>query len=175
MGCRAANRPKRPQSVERMRRLATLLLLLFCAQAHGAWQTQTEADPMGRGVRTWTATLSVNRLNFGFPYRGGSRGRLTLRRGPTQVNPTDVMLEISRGQFLCGIDGCSIAARFDEDAVIEFKADSPSDGSSDTLFIKPPQDFVERLKTARKLKIEAEYFQAGRRVLEFNAGGLKWD
>lgn len=55
----------------------------------------------------------------------------------------------------------------------------PSDGTTDMLFIKTPtfrhlRGFVSDIKAVNRLRIEAEFFQEGRRVFEFDVAGLQW-
>jgi hypothetical protein len=56
---------------------------------------------------------SDKQLSFGFPYNGGSTGKLTLRISPKYGR--DVILEIEKGQFLCSsFDRCAVHVKFDK-------------------------------------------------------------
>lgn len=115
---------------------------------------------------------SLNEVNFDFPYRGNQRGTLTLRIHPKYGK--DVMLSIDKGQFLCGIDDCTVSVRFDEGKAQNFSAVGPSDHSTTTLFIRGYDRFVAATKKAKHVYIEAQFFQQGTRVFEFDVADLKW-
>lgn len=48
----------------------------------------------------FASTVSINTIDFDFPYNGGSKLILTLRKRGSEV---DVMVSITKGQILCGI------------------------------------------------------------------------
>ena len=85
---------------------------------------------------------------------------------------TDVILGISKGQF----NGQYVSVKFDDNAAKKYKAYSADDGSLDVLFIDNAKDFIAKAKTAKTIKIEAEFYQEGNRVFTFTADKpLKWE
>jgi hypothetical protein len=137
-----------------------------------AWQYDTSDDEMGRG-KIKTATLeSTNEFEFDFPYADPQRATLMLRKHPKYGN--DAILSVEKGQFLTGINGTSVEVRFDSGKAREYKALEPEDHSTTAIFIERFEDFVARAKKAKKVRIEASFFQEGSRVLEFDVAGLKF-
>ncbi|MEZ4380403.1 MAG: hypothetical protein R3A79_03590 [Nannocystaceae bacterium] len=125
------------------------------------WRYAVRDDPMG-GQIAFAKVLSRNTFEFDFPYAGEQRASLTIREG----KGTDVILAVERGQFTCFM-GCAVQVRFDDGAAERWRAVGPSDHSTQSLFLRREAAFVKRLKGARVVRIEAEFFQEGRRVLEF--------
>ena len=124
---------------------------------------------MGR-KRSFAAVVSTNTLDFDFPYSGTQHGRLTLRK----KSSTDVYVTIERGQFLCGIDNCTVNVRFDEGPIRHFTAVPPADQSTTVLFIEDTPSFITQLRKAKTLHIEATFYQEGLTgALEFNVEGFK--
>jgi hypothetical protein len=42
------------------------------------------------------------------------------------------------------------------------------------VFIHDEEKFISQLRNANQVKIEADFYQEGRRVFEFDVGGLDW-
>lgn len=137
------------------------------------WEYHEEQDPMGQGVIKSALVLSTNMVSFDFPYAGEQHGSLLVRSHPRYGN--DIMLGVLKGQFLTGIDGCKILVRFDDNKPAAFWANGPSDHSTTVVFISGYSKFIKSLIQAKKVMIEAPFFQQGNRVFEFNVEGLKWE
>jgi len=137
------------------------------------WNYKKSKDKMGRGIIKNAIVHSMNKLNFGFPYQGLQRASLQLRKHPQYGK--DVILNIQKGQFLCrSYNGCKVSVRFDNRKPIAYRATEPSDHSSTTIFINDYNSFLKRAKKSQKIYIEAEFFQEGTRIMEFNSEGLKF-
>lgn len=135
------------------------------------WNYSEDADQM-RGTVTKVAMIeSTNELGFDFPYHTGNAILLLRKRPEDGLN---VILKVD-GQFTCNSfnDGF-VSVKFDNDPIKKFSCTEPADGSIGTLFIQGERRFVERLRKAKSVTIEAEFFQAGRRQMRFDVGGLKW-
>ena len=66
--------------------------------------------------------------------------------------------------------------KFDYNAAKEYKTSSADDCSLDVLFIDNAKYFIAKAKTAKTIKIEAEFYQEGNRVFTFTADKpLKWE
>ena len=137
------------------------------------WQYADQTDKMGRGTIKFANVSSLNEISFDSPNRGNQHGTLRLQAHPKFGK--DVILMIENGQFICRPDGCQIAVRFDDGKPSNYNA-SLSSGSSDaSLFIHRDYDsFVSSVRNAKKVYIEAQFFQQGTRVFEFDVSGLKW-
>ncbi|MCA9701645.1 MAG: hypothetical protein KC431_29260, partial [Myxococcales bacterium] len=125
------------------------------------WRYNVRDDPMGGAVAT-AAVQSSNSFEFEFPYQGIQHVSLTIRSD----DGTDVILSIEQGQFLCTM-GCSVMVRFDDGPTDRWRAVGPSDHSTESIFLRKESQFLKQLKNARVLRIEADFFQEGKRVLEF--------
>lgn len=143
------------------------------ARAQGLiWNYQDYQDEL-TGKKILTAWVkSENTVTFGFPYQGEQRGRLEFRKHPKYGK--DVLLQIERGQFVCGIDQCTVAVRFDDGAVQQFSAGTPDDNSTETLFIRNYSRFVSQAAKAKRVVISATVYQEGDRAFTFNVSGLDW-
>jgi hypothetical protein len=136
------------------------------------WRYNESTEQMGRGTVKHAQVESLNEVVFDFPYRGEQRGTLTLRSHPKYGK--DVILSIEKGQFICRIDECAVAVRFDDGKPQNFSAIGPADHSTTSLFIRGHDRFVTAAKKAKRVFIEAQFFQQGTRVFEFEIVGLKW-
>jgi len=137
------------------------------------WNYQNSKEKMGRGTIKNAYVKSLNTLSFDFPYQGQQHATLQLRKHPKFGR--DVIISIDKGQFLCNsYRGCKVSVRFDNGKPIRYNAVEPSDHSSTYIFIRNYKSFVSRAKKSKKIYIEAEFFQEGYRVMEFNSEGLKF-
>jgi hypothetical protein len=136
------------------------------------WEFSDSTDKMTSKPIKFARVESLNKLEFDFPYQGGATGTLTIRR---KNGKDDVMLSISKGQFLGNISNRhDVSLRFDEQKPITVSYDNPSDGDSDMIFLGNENRIINELKKASTLKIEVEFFREGNRILEFNVKGFKW-
>lgn len=139
------------------------------------WQYETSKDEM-RGIESkFATTISTNAVNFDFPYNGGSKLILTLRKRGAEV---DVMVAVSKGQILCGIRNCETAFKFDNGVVQPITMSEPESHSSDLLFItydKTKSNTISQLKNSKKLVIEVPFYKEGKKQFTFNVSGLEWN
>jgi hypothetical protein len=137
------------------------------------WDYSELTDEM-TGAKTKLACVeSTNSLAFGFPYDGGSTGTLCLRE---KGSKRDAYVYVSKGQFVCtGYYGCPIQLKFDDGQARHFDAEESDSGDSDILFIMGYGPLLASTRKAKHLKVQAMFFQEGKRVLEFDVAGLKWD
>lgn len=137
------------------------------------WVYNESPDEMGRGVTRTAMTISPNSISFDFPYNEVQYPVLMLRRSPKFG--LDVMVRIDSGQFLCpSYDGCRVNVRFGSGRVQRFGANGPSDHSTNVLFLDNASGFIAALKKAPTVSVEAEFYQAGWRVLTFKTQHLQW-
>lgn len=137
------------------------------------WTYETSKDEMTGKEIYFAATTSLNTLEFEFPYQGGTTFYLYVRNMKGQ---NDVLLTLTKGQFMGSImssEYCRI--KFDDGTVANYTFNSPDDGSSDKIFFDNPGRLISNLKKAKKLMIEAPFFNEGRQVIYFDVEGLKWN
>jgi hypothetical protein len=136
------------------------------------WLYSNEEDKMTSRKMYYAQLTANNELVFDFPYDGGSVATLTIRKKRGEV---DVMLKISKGQFIHDYEGGSIKVRFGNTKPGIYAISKPSDYSSDLVFIDNASRFISNLKKYKKLLIEAEFYNEGIRQMEFDIEGFKWD
>jgi hypothetical protein len=56
----------------------------------------------------------------------------------------------------------------------KFTIGEPEDGTSDLRFIHDNGMFMNQLRVAKSLRIEADFYQEGPQVFEFDVRGLDW-
>lgn len=136
------------------------------------WQYSQTEDKMRNGVTRYATLESDNTVEFDFPYSGGSSASIVLRNGPKYGR--DTMLQISKGQFTCGIEYCAISVKVDNRPIQTFSVSEPSDGSATTLFFNDQGQFLRSFRKAKKVMIEAQFYQEGNRQFTFSPTGLEW-
>lgn len=138
------------------------------------WEYNTSTDEM-RGTSTkYASSVSTNTVNFDFPYSGGSKLILTLRK---TGNDTDVMINITKGQILCDLRGCEVAFKFDDNPVQSISMVEPDSHASDMLFVaydKTEAKIINQLRNSKKLVIEVPFYQEGKKQFTFDVGDLEW-
>lgn len=137
------------------------------------WSYNESTDKMTSKVSYFAKAQSTNKVHFEFPYNGGSTFFLTVRK---KDGGTDVILSISKGQFVGTLsDDSYVRVKFDEEEPVRYSFNGSSSGSSDLIFLENEKRFISKLKKSKKLMIDAEFYQAGRQVAEFDTEGFVWD
>jgi hypothetical protein len=135
------------------------------------WNYVREEDPMTGKVERTASVQSINTVEFAFPYNGTQRGSLYIRRHPRFGN--SVIFRIEKGQLLCpSYEGCTVLVRFDDGEPQSFSAAPPSDHSTETIFIKNYDRFIEKLRTARRVRVSPKVYQEGSVVFSFDVAGF---
>ena len=81
----------------------------------------------------------------------------------------EVLMKVDKGQFMSYDE--YIQVRFDDGEPVRYNINSPQDGSSDTIFIKNATNFITQLQDSSSIKIEAPFYQEGRKVIYFDTAG----
>jgi hypothetical protein len=136
------------------------------------WDYSDTFDQVRNATIYFASLESENTANFDFPYQGGSKLRLSVRWHPQYGQ--EVMLKISKGQFVCGVDDCSGTINFGSGPQI-ISLSEPTDNSSDTLFITDSSEIIDQLKKAKQVVVELPFYQEGNRQFTFEAkAALVW-
>ena len=145
------------------------------------WVYSEHQDEMGRGTTKLAQVVSSNTVRFGFPYEGETHAALQLRKSPQYGRAPgaglyDVMVRVERGQFVSSYTKNFVTVRFDDGELWKFDIVEPEDGATGLLFMRPVdgESFIGELRKAKSLKIEADFYQEGPRVFEFDVRGLDW-
>jgi hypothetical protein len=136
-----------------------------------SWTYSSEKDAVRNATVNYAVITSDNAVQFDFPYNGGSTLRMTIRHDHRGDN---VILDISKGQFVCSVESCSGEMNIDGVAR-HLTLDEAADGSADTLFARGEPGIIKSLKSAKKIIIELPFYQAGNKQYTFTtAKGLVW-
>lgn len=136
------------------------------------WSYDSSFDKMEGDSTFFASTISSNKAQFDFPYEGGSSLILTLRKQP---NNLDVYIRISKGQFNSTYHSSTVSVKFDDDDKQLFGIVESNSGSSDLMFLNSENKFVNRLKTAKTLLIQPDFYNHGSVTFEFDVSDLKWN
>ena len=141
------------------------------ASPDSSWSYTTQKDEVRNATTSYASIASDNKVDFDFPYNGGSTLQMTVRHDHRGDN---VYFTISKGQFVCGIETCGGEMNVDG-AVRHLSLSSSSDGSSDTLFANGEAGIIKALKSGKKIIVELPFYQSGNRPFTFTtAKGLVW-
>ncbi len=135
-----------------------------------SWSYSSDPDDMGKGTIRFASIESTNTLEFKFPYSGKQHATLTIRKHPRHGN--DAIIQIERGQFVCPVSGCSVMVRFDDGESIRYHAAEPADHRTTALFLQPYDKFYVGLAKSKRVRIEADFYQEGSRMVEFDVAGF---
>jgi hypothetical protein len=137
------------------------------------WVYSEDIDKMEGTKQYFGIISSKNKIDFQFPYDGGSSFEITIRNLGKE---NEVLLSVSKGLFMISYDSSeSIKVKFDDNESEYYTYNSPTDGSSDVIFIDNSKRFLKKLKSSKKVLIETTFYNEGNKVIEFDVEGLKWD
>lgn len=134
------------------------------------WIYRDQESAMAKGKELYASLRSANEFELKPPYAGRQRAVITLRHLPSDGD--NALLEIQRGQFVCSFPSCAVQVRFDDGPAKTFKGSVPADYSHTALFLEPHAQLMQSIKTAKLMRVQAEIYQEGAPVLEFNVAGL---
>jgi hypothetical protein len=138
------------------------------------WSYSEDEDKVRGGTTYYARTTSTNSIAQSFPYDSDTTMTIAVRKSPAYG--TDVILTISSGQMMCpSYEGCRGTVRFDSGPAQHVSFNGPADNSSDTVFVEGANQFIAKLKKAKKVTIEKTLYEAGNPQFEFDVHGLKWD
>ena len=137
------------------------------------WNYSNDEDKMSGEQQYFSSTTSINKIDFEFPYDGGSTFRLIIRN---MGRGNEVLMIVSNGQFLTSITSSEKARiKLDGGSVLNYNFRSSNDGSVDVIFFNSSNKLISALKTSKKIMIEVPFYQAGRQIIYFDVEGLIWD
>lgn len=139
------------------------------------WSYSTENDEMTSKPTAFANLKSDNSLSLERPYSGENYGRLIIRKKSGKSE--EVMLSFDQGQSMCRSYSrdCTVTVRFDDAPPATFSGQTPSDGSSTTVFLTPTAKFIAAGKKAKSIKVSLEIYKAGMQIYQFSpAAPLAW-
>lgn len=158
---------QRAEAAQRAQRDAVAAAL---ATEAAKWRYSSSRDEMtGRDMKM-AMIESENTVDFSSPYDGAQHGRLIIRSHPSYGR--DVLLSIEKGQILCpSYDDCTVRVRFDEGKPENWTAAGAADHSSTTVFIRNYSRFLQRMRSAKVVRIQIPVYREGQPAFEFRVGG----
>ena len=136
------------------------------------WRYGEDKDEMTDKITYLAKIESDNRVQFDFPYDGGSTLELVIRR--KKGVSKDVYIKISKGQFnsIYSVGGY-VTVRFDDKPAKKYSISESLTHDSDVRFLSNESQFIKELGTAKVLKIQADFFQEGSRTFTFKVQNFK--
>lgn len=125
---------------------------------------------MQKGTNKFAYVESSNTFNFARPYAGPQPAMLVLRKHVRYGK--DVTIQIKRGQFVCGVQSCTVTVRFDDGSGQKYTATGPADYDSTVLFITPFNKFYASMLKAKRVRIEANFYREGSQTADFDVSGF---
>jgi len=162
------NFPNTPEAVKAKELLPALTAKAEDERTNAAWSYSNDEDGMSGKRIEYAAVRSENTLSLDFPYQGTQYGTLAVRRHPKWGN--EVIVSIEKGQILCSSYECPVRIRFDDAQPVTYNGNEPADNSSETVFL--PYSIAKKLQSAKRVKIEMNFYHNGVQVLEFNVKGF---
>jgi hypothetical protein len=135
------------------------------------WEYSEKEDKMTNKTNYYASIDANELLDFPFPYDGGSTASLNIRKTSTG---NEAILQVSKGQFITDVEGTEVKIKFDSEQPTTFNCSSSSDGSTNVLFINSTNKLIKKLKTAKKIIIQAEFYESGSKEMEFDVTGFTW-
>ncbi|EJJ8280621.1 hypothetical protein NKB77_004416 [Salmonella enterica] len=168
-----------------MKKVATLITgLMFSGVTFSSdWHAYFKNDEMRGTTQRFIKSESDNVVNFGFPYEDGSKMEIVLRskktvlgagKKPDSLPLTEALLIIKKGTFNCNsFNYCHIFVKFDNGKIQKYSMSDPADGSVNVIFFNDSLLFIKNIKAHKKLILEAEFYQSGKKQFKFDFTGLK--
>ena len=134
------------------------------------WVYEKAVNAEGQTVYKASVT-SPNRLEFGFPYTGGSTVTLTLRQ---RADSPTLYLQVSNGEFNRSFQGGTVRIQFDSQPPATYTYSAAENGSATIIFLDAVSKLVEQLKASEKMTIDVVFHHQGSRQIVFRTAGLTW-
>jgi len=135
------------------------------------WSYQTEKDEMTDNSIYIAHITSQDEVELEFPYEGGTYLTLWIRKN---ANKSEAYITSSNGQLYDDINEPVINVRFDQEQPMNFGVLESADNDPTIRFISSADKFISKMKTAKKVKIEVQYYENGKHVYQFNTKGFDW-
>jgi len=138
------------------------------------WEYSSDIDKMTSDTVFDASLPAKEELQLQFPYNGGSVATVNVKK---KGGENSVFLYVTKGQLIAAnaMGNGTIKARFDNDKPEQYSVVGASDYSPNYVFINSESKFIAKMKKAKRLILEAEFFNDGSRQMEFNIEGLSWE
>lgn len=137
------------------------------------WNYYDTEDEMTGEKRYFGECKSTNTIDFEFPYNGGSTMTIVVRN---MNKKNELIVMIDNGQFMSNIgDDEYLRIKFDDEQPMNVSYAGPADHSTEYIFPNNAAKLISKLKTAKKVMLEAPFYNSGRQIGQFNVEGFTWD
>lgn len=138
------------------------------------WRYEEKTDEMTDQKIYFATCVSTNKEEFEFPYNGGSTLSIIIRN---TGNQNEVIFYLSKGimNASMGMGNEYIQIRFDNAKAEKYVYASSANGSLEYAFPSHSQDIINKLKSAKTVKVEVPVFNTARTIFNFNTEGLIWE
>lgn len=135
------------------------------------WEYEDDTDQV-TGKRVSHAVLrSQNLQHLSFPYGGGTRGTLHIRRHPRWG--LDVIFMTSNGQIQCQeYADCRVYVRLDDKPPITLRGNPSGDNDPTVVFLN--SSLVDKIRKSSRAIVSVTMYQEGERTFEFRTKNLHW-
>ena len=137
-------------------------------EEESTWVYETPENEMGEKSNL-ARVMSSNKVNFDFPYNGGSLGSVTFRK---KGNDLSAMFIITKGQIDFDYDGTYARIKFDDESPIKWEISQSASSDSEIAFFENEKKLLEKFKKAKKVVVELPFYQSGNKQFSFNTEGL---
>jgi hypothetical protein len=151
--------------------LLTIILFPVLCNAQSSWVYSQSMDKMTSKPVYVAQLISANKLNFAFPYEGGSTAMIEV---DNINNSNQIILSVSKGQFNTSQNGMNITVRFDSKKASTFRCGILPTNDINKIYIDADKKFISQMKLATIVQIEAEFYQEGAKVMLFDVTGFDW-
>jgi|SRR6185312_353306 len=164
-----------------------LLLVSFCCIAQknntsakkdsiddNHWRYFDEEDKMTSGKTHKAAVFSINKLQLKSPPDENTKIHLFIQN---YEGANTFALVLDKGRFNETTDGnINLRIRFDEEQPAYYNFHSfKGNVNSAYLAYAEANKMIEKVKKAKRIRIELDFDNTGSQIIEFNVAGLKWD
>ena len=127
--------------------------------------------PGGDRRKHLAGVMSDNQVGFKPPYQGAQKAWLILRNHPQQGK--SAMLNIEKGKFACEVhSSCQLSLRFDDGEQVKVDATANPEKNGNSLVISHYGEFLNKLKHAHSLEIDAPVVDQQTANFHFNVADL---
>jgi hypothetical protein len=137
-----------------------------------SWIYTYQIDKMTSDTAYKADVMAKERLQFAFPYSEGGLANLFVSYSDSVNN---MGLHITNGQFESDNSIVIVEIRFDNEKPLNIKTDMKVFEHERVLFFRNANELIEKLKKAKKVLVEAPFYEEGTRIMEFNVSKLVWN
>lgn len=139
------------------------------------WKYGKSIDEMRNSVTEIAQLASLNTINLGFPYENTLGGIIITRSsGSSEKIIFFTTAQVSCSEKELGYKGCVISAKFDDNPVEELIMLKDPENTKSMSISVGENEFLSKLRTAKKLTIEYPIYQNGNQQFNFDVSNFKW-